>query len=173
MKKNILTIIILAATLVNLTLSAVMVFVYLPNAQKMNQLISKVCQVIDLELESPINQEEEEEVVEVENLESYMIGSDMIVSLKKGADGKNYYASVTASLVLNKKAEDYKTIAPLMTSQIERIKEIVQGQISQLTPDNFQESREAVKTQILMLLQEEFSTKCIYRIDFGTYIVAQ
>ena len=50
MKKNILTVIILATTLVNLTLCGVMLFVYLPNAQKMNTMITKICQAIDLEL---------------------------------------------------------------------------------------------------------------------------
>ena len=63
MKKNILTIIVLAATLVNLTLTALMLFVYLPNAQKMNNMITKICQVIDMELENPIVTEKEPEVL--------------------------------------------------------------------------------------------------------------
>ena len=63
MKKNILTVIILATTLVNLTLCGVMLFVYLPNAQKMNTMITKICQAIDLELESPLPKEKEEDVL--------------------------------------------------------------------------------------------------------------
>ena len=172
MKKNILTIIILAATLVNLTLSAVMLFVYLPNAQKMNTLITKVCQVIDLELESPLPTDKEE-VVSVQDLESHVIATDMTVGLSKGTNGKLYYAVVSASLVLNTKAEDYATVSALMTTQSARIKEVVQDEIGKLTKDTFQESKEAVKKTILSILQEEFDTTCIYRIDFGNYLVGE
>ncbi|MBQ9120670.1 MAG: hypothetical protein IJY09_11565 [Lachnospiraceae bacterium] len=172
MKKNILTIIILAATLVNLTLSAVMLFVYLPNAQKMNTLITKICQVIDLDLESPLPVPEDEKVA-VADLESHVISSDMVVGLSKGEDGKIYYASIAASLVLNTKAEDYATVSTLMTTQSERIKEIVQIEVGKLNKDNFHESREAVREAILATLQEEFETKCIYRVDFGNYLVAE
>lgn len=169
MKKNILTIIILAATLVNLTLSAVMLFVYLPNAQKMNTLITKICQVIDMELQSPLPSDKD--TVSVADLQAYTVGTDMMICLSKGSDGKTYYASVTASVVLNTKAKDYKTISPLMDAQVERIKEIVQDEVGTLTNENFQENKEAVKERILTILQEEFDTECIYRIDFGKYVI--
>ncbi len=172
MKKNILTIIILAATLVNLTLTAVMLFVYLPNAQKMNTLITKVCQVIDLELESPLPQEKVEEVA-VADLEPHIIASDMAVALAKGADGKSTYASVTVSLLLNTKAEDYATVSTLITTQDARLKEVVQDEIGKLNKDIFNESKDAVKKSILTILQDEFDTECIYRIDFSNYLIVE
>ncbi|MDE6873066.1 MAG: flagellar basal body-associated FliL family protein [Lachnospiraceae bacterium] len=170
MKKNILAIIILAATLVNLTLCAVMLFVYMPNAQKMNTLISKICQQIDIELESPLPVQKEDPVLATD-LEAIIVGENMTIKLSKGTDGKDHYMQVTASVVLNTKAEDYKTIQPLMTSQVERIKEIIQNPLGDLTYDNYEESKELVKQEILETLQAEFTTKCIYRIDFGTYFV--
>lgn len=81
----------------------------MPNAQKMNTLITKICQVIDLELESPLPVEKEN-VVPVTDLEPILVCEEMTIKLGKGADGKNHYLQVTASLVLNTKAEDYKTI---------------------------------------------------------------
>lgn len=172
MKKNILAVIILAATLVNLTLSGVMLFVYLPNAQKMNMLIEKVCQNIDLELESPLPPAPEI-IVSVKDLDVRTIGSEMTVMLSKSSNGANYYASITASVALNTKAEDYETIAPLIDSQSERIKEVVQNEIGRLTGDNFQEDKEVVKETILRILQQEFQTECIYRIDFGRYVMVK
>ena len=89
MKKNILTVIILATTLVNLTLCGVMLFVYLPNAQKMNTMITKICQAIDLELESPLPKEKEEDVLP-QDLEPILVAEEMTVPLAKGADGKEH-----------------------------------------------------------------------------------
>lgn len=170
MKKNILAIIILAATLVNLTLSAVMLFVYLPNAQKMNTLITKICQAIDLELENPLPVEKEEPVLATD-LEPIVVAENMTIKLAKGSDGKDHYIQVAPTLVLNTKAEDYKTIQPLIGVQAERIKEIIRSSIEDLSYDNYQESYDNVKQEILDILQEEYNTKCIYRIDFGTYFV--
>lgn len=171
MKKNILAIIILAATLVNLTLSAVMLFVYLPNAQKMNTLITKIYEVIDIELESPLPSEKTDPVLATD-LEPILIGENMAIALSKGEDGKVHYIQVTASVVLNTKAKDYKTIQPLMESQSARIKEIIQDCIGDLTYENHQDSKDLVKEEILQKLQQEFDTDCIYRIDFGLYLAS-
>ena len=51
MKKNILTIVIMAATLVNLILSAVLVFSVMPAMNKTSNLVDKIASVIDLEIE--------------------------------------------------------------------------------------------------------------------------
>ena len=53
MKKNILAIIILAATIVNITLSAIMLFTVVPKAQRTDELIKKIVAVLNLELENP------------------------------------------------------------------------------------------------------------------------
>ncbi len=169
MKKNILTVIILAVTLVNLTLCGVMLFVYLPNAQKMNDMITKICQVIYLELESPLPVEKDEEIP-VTDLEPISVADNMTIQLAKGEDGKVHYLSLTASIVLNNKAKDYKTVQPLIEAQNARIKEIIQSSIGDLTYETYKESKDLVKEEILKLLQEEFDTECMYRLDFAVYM---
>ena len=52
MKKNILTIVIMAASIINLILSAVLIFSVMPTMNKTSNLIDKVSSVIDLEIES-------------------------------------------------------------------------------------------------------------------------
>ena len=51
MKKNILTIVIMASTVLNLVLTIIMVFSIVPAMNKTNKLVDKVASVIDLELE--------------------------------------------------------------------------------------------------------------------------
>ena len=54
MKKNMLAVLILLVLVVNLTLTAYMIFTVLPNAKRTDELITKIMQIIDLELESPL-----------------------------------------------------------------------------------------------------------------------
>ena len=49
MKKNILTVVVIALCLINLALSAVVVFSIVPMANRTNDLIAQVASVINLE----------------------------------------------------------------------------------------------------------------------------
>ena len=68
MKKNLLSVLILALVLANLILSAILAFSIIPQTKKANELINKVCNAIDLELESGKNIQ-----VPVENIKEYNI----------------------------------------------------------------------------------------------------
>ncbi len=59
---------------------------------------------------------------------------------------------------------------PLIEAQNARIKEIIQSSIGDLTYETYKESKDLVKEEILKLLQEEFDTECIYRLDFAVYM---
>ena len=63
MKKNILTVVIMASCVINLVLTIVMVFSIVPAMNKTNKLVDKVASVIDLEIDK-----EEEADYSVENL---------------------------------------------------------------------------------------------------------
>ena len=54
MKKNMLAVLILVVLVVNLTLTGYMIFTVVPNAKRTDDLITKIMQIIDLELESPL-----------------------------------------------------------------------------------------------------------------------
>lgn len=56
MKKNLLTVIILALVLVNLILTAVLAFSVIPQTKKSNELIDQVCAAINIELEGRTEQ---------------------------------------------------------------------------------------------------------------------
>ena len=68
MKKNILTIVIMAASLLNLVLTIVIVFAVVPTMNKTSQLVDKVATAIDLE-----TKEEEAGDYSIESLEPYSI----------------------------------------------------------------------------------------------------
>ncbi len=64
-----------------------MLFVYMPNAKKMNTMITKICGMIDMELKSPLPADKEEQVP-VTDLESIVVGTNMAINLAPGEDGR-------------------------------------------------------------------------------------
>ena len=68
MKKNILTIIIMASCLLNLILTVVIVFAVVPTMNKTSQLVDKVATAIDLETDAEAAGD-----YSIENLEPYSI----------------------------------------------------------------------------------------------------
>lgn len=91
MKKNLMTVVVLALVLVNLILTAILTITILPETKKANELITQVCSAIDLELKSgsvtssitnvPIDQ------VVTHDVNG---GESMTVNLKESADGKEH-----------------------------------------------------------------------------------
>lgn len=157
MKKNILAIIILAATIVNVVLSAVMLFTIIPKAQRTDALIQKIVTILDLELENPDAADYAD--VPVEDRHIYKLTDEIIVNLAlEEGDTKNSYAQVEVSLVLNKKAESYETVQPLLENYESIIKSIVSEEVSKYTADDLGNGKRDIEKSILERLRTEFKS---------------
>ena len=55
MKKGISNIIVLALVIVNLVLTVILVFTFLPSIKKTNNLVTKICDIVDLEVRTVTN----------------------------------------------------------------------------------------------------------------------
>ncbi len=171
MKKNILTVIILATTLINMTLMIVMLFVFLPNVKQTNNLITKVAQTVDLELENVVVKEEK---VSISDLDTYeptdLTGLTANLKKEKG-DNKEHYAVVKWSLVLNKNHKDYSKMKPLVQGNESRIKEIIRTEVEKYTINNVKESKEIIKADVLEKLQNDvFGSDFIISVTFGDFV---
>ena len=158
MKKNLITVIILALVLANLILTAILVFTIIPQTKKSNQLIDQVCSAINLELQSGENTPATPEVP-IEDVETYAITDGFTVNLKQGEDGKQHYAVFSVSLSLNTKSDGYKTyggsegLAAKVTIIQSEINTIVNG----YTLDEFNANGyQNVKDDILKTLLDMF-----------------
>ena len=165
MKKNILAIIILAATIVNIALTSLMLFTVIPKAQRTDALIQKIVSIIDLELENPNAADYAE--IPFEDRETYALSETLTVNLTKEAgDNKNHYAHITATLVLNKSSESYATIQPLLVSYEPIIKSIISEEVSKYTVNQIGEAKKAIQTEVLSRLRTEFeSTDFMIGVD--------
>lgn len=163
MKKNILTIIIMVLTAINVIMTAIMFFVMLPTFKSTNTLITRVASVLDLELESD---EEESESYSVKDLESYEVvfENGETVNLAAGADGETHYAQLSGfTLSVNKASDDYKELSKTLDSQQAQIKDIILKTIAEHTAEDI--SREAIMEESLEKIQEYFDSKFIVSVS--------
>lgn len=165
MKKNLMTVIILALVFTNFVMTAIMMFTVLPQTKKANELITKVCEAIDLELNSgaatglsnlPIDQ-----------IATYSVsgGETMTINL---ADG-DHYAIVAVSLSVNKESERYKdATTEILTEQESIIKNTINQVIRQYTKEEFLKNSQAVQDEICKSLQKTYGTDYIVGVNFST-----
>lgn len=167
MKKNILTIVIMASTVMNLILTIVMVFSIVPAMNKTNKLIDKVASVIDLELE-----DEEESDYSVEDLEAYEIPfeSKQTINLKADeGDSESHFVVIDGITVsFNKKADDYSKISESVKAANVYICDFVKEAISENTLTTLDEN--AVKEAALAEIQDFYDSKCIVRISLSGFM---
>ncbi len=160
MKKNLMSVIILALVLVNLVLTAILTFTIIPQTKKSNQLVDQVCSAINLELES--GDAQATPTVPIEDIETYTIESQFTSNLKEGADGKKHYAVYSISLSMNTKSDGYKTYGG--SEGLAAKETIIQSEIntivSNYTLDEFNANGyQDVKDEILAAVQDMFGGK--------------
>ena len=103
MKKNMLTVVILALCLINLILTGTMVFVVVPASQKTDKLITQVASVIELELKG------DGQMYDMTGAEPYKIEEKKQMNLAPGQDGKDHYAILDyVTVYVNPDSEKYK-----------------------------------------------------------------
>ena len=160
MKKNLLSILILALVLANLIMTAILSFSIIPQTKKANELINKVCNAIDLELESGKNIQ-----VPVYNIEA-----EFMCNLKDSGDDKNHIAIFTVSLLLNTDSEEYKAKdggKDKIAAKEGIIKDQINSIVSRYTDSEFKEDGySVVKQDILKSLQEIFGVEFIVGVSF-------
>ena len=162
MRKNILTVVILATTIVNLTLTAIMIFTFVPYVNRANTLITNILQVIDLDLMSP--EADEYPNYKIEDLATTAILTEEMVNLKSGTDSKPHYATVSASISVNTQHEDYKDMNPLIEANKDQIINYILVEIGQYTNENCQENKEAIEQAVLQKLQAYFGSRFIVKV---------
>ncbi len=166
MKKNILTIVIMASTVLNLVLTIIMVFSIVPAMNKTNKLVDKVASVIDLELEK-----EEDKNYDVKDLEPFDIPFEnkQTINLKQGDDKESHYVILEGiSVSFNKEADDYSDISESVKAATVYVVDCVKEAISEQTIQSLNEN--TVKELALAKIQEFYDSKCIVRISLLGYM---
>ena len=126
MKKNLLSILILALLLVNVILTAITMFSVTSTNKKTANIVGQIASVLQLDLGT--GEEGEKVAVSMEDTATYDIEEEMTIPLKPGADAKDHYAIVSVSLSMNTKSDGYKKFGETISEKESLIKgEIVEA----------------------------------------------
>lgn len=166
MKKNLITVIILALCVVNLILNIMLVFVCMPSAKKTNNLITEIASVMNLELESSKGKNS----VALENIATLDLDKQ-VVNLKDDGSGTSHFVQVGITLELDNSAEDYTQLNTVLTNSkgavFDEARNVIQAYTYAEITD--QKVQEKVKSKILENLQKKYGTRCIYNVSFSSF----
>lgn len=168
MKRNLISIIILALLIVNIALTAIMMFSIVSTNRKTAALVTDITSAISLDLRS---EQGAKEIVPMEDTMTYTI-ADMTIPLKKAdaagdgetVDNKEHFALLSLTLSMNSKHEDYKSYGEDMASREELIKGKVFEMISQHTREELEANSEALREDILKTVQGLFDSDFIFDV---------
>ncbi|MDE7269527.1 MAG: flagellar basal body-associated FliL family protein [Acetatifactor sp.] len=173
MKKNILSIIILALLIVNIVLTSVMMFNVTSTNKKVADLVGNIATVMNLELTVP-GQETKEEI-SLKDTAFYAIANPMTMPLAAEVVGdgqsKQGYLVCNVSFSLNTKHKDYKTYGSdeAMAEQEGLLKDAINTIVSKHTASELQADPglEGLKAEILAAVQELFQSDFIYKVSIS------
>ncbi len=171
MKKNLISVLILALVFANFVLTAILMFTVLPQTKKSNELIDKVCSAIDLDLNS--GGAGSANAVPIDKQDTYKVnaGEEVVVNLKpQEGDKDEHFAVVKLSLVLNTESDNYGVYnQEFLTNHDDTIKSTINTIINGYTMEQFKENNyENVKQEILESMQGMFGGDYIVAINFAS-----
>lgn len=164
MKKSLLNIVTLALVIVNLVLSVVIIFSILPTSLKTDKMITQICSALSLDLEN--NKSASDEQYKIEQLETFDIKDKLTIPLKKGEDGKEHFAVVSVSIVVDNKNKDYKKYKDSITEKESLIKDAINSEIGGFTIEELEANSNEVQNAVLLRLQKLFDSDFIVKVAF-------
>lgn len=168
MKKNLISVLILALLVVNVVLTAIMMFSTMGSVKKTGQLVTTIATVLNIELDDEAETEDTGEV-KIGDVYTHDIEDALTIPLKKGEDGKDHYYIVNVSLMLNKTHEDYETYSADVTAhaQDSYFKSLVIEVIGNHTLEEIKDNPEGVREEILSKIQSAYGSTFIFKVAFS------
>lgn len=165
MKKNLLTVLILALLLVNLILTGVMAFSVMGTNKKTAELIGNIATVLNFELSTP-GEEEKEAAVSLADTEVKDLTGAMTIPLVSDGSGKQSYIVFEVVMSINTKHPDYKVYGENLSDRELLIKDAITSVVSKKTEAECADL-DLLKADILKAIQDLFDSDFIYSIGLN------
>lgn len=166
MKKNLLSVIILALLVVNLVMTSIMMFSVVGATNSTTKLVNNIASALELEIGTPDGEAVVDETVSMENIKVYDI-KELVIPLTKGVDGTSHYAMLSVALSMNIEDEGYATYGETLVEKESLIKSEIVEAISSYTLEEIQADPDLVKEDILNRIQTLFDSKFIFKVAFS------
>ena len=175
MKKNLISIIILALLIVNIVLTAIMMFSVVGSSRKTAALVDNIATALDLELVADSGEAEEEEAVPMSDIALYTITDKMTIPLKveTNADGaeEQHYFIAKVTLSMNTKADGYKDYGETMADRESLIKSEIEAVIQSHTVDEARNTQDQMREEILARIQAMFDSEFVFDVSFSDTMI--
>ena len=165
MKKNLLSVLILALLIVNIALTGIMMFSTLSANKKTVQLVDQIAAILNMEVKAPLDTSELKEV-SILDTDTYNIEDEMVITLKRGDDGAEHYAIVSISMSMDKTDEKYAELQPLVAANESKIKSVINDTFGKYTKEEASANPKAIADEILTQIQNMFESTFIYEVYF-------
>ena len=163
MKKNLMSVLILALVLVNTILTAILAIGIIPSVKKSNQLVETVASAINLELNGANGESAASVPMAQIDLEN-----EMTINFKKGEDGKDHYVVLKASISMDTKNKGYKSYGKEISTKASVIQNEINSVVSSYTYEEFRDDQQAVQDEILKNLRTMFDSDFIVSVGFSS-----
>ncbi len=173
MKKNLISVAILALLIINIVLTSIMMFSVLNTNKKTAAFVTQVASAIHLELGTE-EKTQEEEAITIDDIDTYTI-ADLVIQLKPSVvtDGngettsKAHYVSTSVVLSMNKKNNDYKTYSADLENKVDLIKGEITEAFSQYTMEEASENPQTVKDDILNRIRALYGSDFVFDVTLS------
>lgn len=168
MKKNLLSIIMIALLIMNLVFTSIMMFNVLGSSKKTADLVGNIATVLNLEIAGSQGVAPETVDIPMDDVDTYSIPGSMTILLRNGEaveDKKDHYAVVSVVLYMNTKDKGYKKYRENLNDDM--LKSLIIEAVGEFTTDEFRDNTDAVYTAILNKVQAEFDSQFIFKVAFS------
>lgn len=175
MKKNLISIVILALLIVNIALTAIMMFSVVGASKKSAALVDNISTALNLELTGGEGGSAEKVVVPMSDIATYDISEKMTIPLKvemdaEGNEEQHYFIS-NITLSMNTKDKGYKTYGETLTDRESLIKGEITDVINQSTLDEARNNQDQIREEILERIQRMFDSEFIFNVTFSDTMI--
>lgn len=173
MKKNLISIVILALLIVNIVLTAIMMFSVVGTSRKTAALVDNIATALNLELAANGNGEEDEAVsVPMADIATYDVagGEKMTIQLKSDGD-EQHFCIVSVTLSMNTKDKAYKKFGETLSERDTLIKGEIFDVFGQYTVEDAKNNQEEIKDKILERIQTMFDSEFIFNVVFNDIMI--
>lgn len=170
MKKNLISILIMALMIVNIIISAITMFSVTSTNKKTAAVITKIASTVDLEAASAEETGETTESVSLDKTEVYDIADSMTIPLTIGSDGEQHYYVVNVTLSMNTENAGYKTYGADIADKESLIKSQIISVIGSYTLEEIQADPDGMKQAVLEAIQNMFDSDFIYEVSFSNIL---
>lgn len=168
MKKNLISIVILALLIVNIALSAITLISVAGTNKKTAALVTDVAAAISLDLGTESEEAASSESISMADVVTYDI-ADMTIPMKTGEDGASHFGVITVTISMNSLHEDYETYGDLSTRE-SLIKGEINDVVSSYTMEEARDNRHQLEEDILARVQALFNSDFIYAVTLSSAI---